>query len=377
MARRAATRIGFVAAGLDILGGQGVEAAILVEALRADGHEVLFVPINPAFPPGLRWLRRIRYARTVVNEGIYAIELAALARVDVVHVFSASYWSFLLAPAPAMLAARAMGKRVVLHYHSGEAADHLDHWGWRVHPWLRLAHEIVVPSAYLGDVFARHGYRARVIPNVVDLSRFGFRERSTWRPRLLSTRNLEAYYDVQTIVRAFAAVQARYPDATLTIAGTGSEERSLRQLAASIGAGGIRFVGRVEPAQMPALCDAADIFLNASVLDNQPVSILEAMACGLAVVSTPTGAIGEMVRHGWNGLIVPARDPAGLAQAVVDVLEHPELASAMTRRAREEMTGYAWPAVRRAWLEAYGVAGRATPAAGRSMPAVAMTDEVS
>ena len=130
----------------------------------------------------------------MVNQALYLRSLVRLRNADVVHVFSASYWSFLLGPVPAMLAARLFGKRVLLNYHSGEAEDHLARWGIFVHPWLRFAHEIVVPSQYLRDVFARYGYRSRVVPNVVDLSRFRYRERIALRPRLLSTRNLESHY---------------------------------------------------------------------------------------------------------------------------------------------------------------------------------------
>jgi len=139
-------RIAIVAASLDILGGQGVQAASLVESLDADGYAVTFVPINPVFPRGLRWARKIPGLRTMVNQNIYVPSLIRLDAVDVVHVFSASYWSFLLAPVPAMLIGRVLNKRVVLHYHSGEADDHLARWGRLVHPFMRLADVIAVPS---------------------------------------------------------------------------------------------------------------------------------------------------------------------------------------------------------------------------------------
>ena len=197
-------RVAIVAASLDILGGQGVQAHTLIRSLREDGCDARLVAVNPRFPFGLRWLRRVPYARTVLNQLLYVPGLLRLADVDVAHVFSASYASFLLAPVPAMLAAKALGRRVVLHYHSGEAEDHLANWGALVHPWLSLADEIVVPSAYLRGVFARFGYRARVIPNVVDLTAFDYRERRPLRPRLLSTRNLERHYRVDVIIEAFA-----------------------------------------------------------------------------------------------------------------------------------------------------------------------------
>jgi glycosyltransferase involved in cell wall biosynthesis len=346
-------RIAIVAPSLEILGGQGIQAHQLSLELRDAGYGVAFVPINPAFPRALWQVRRVPYARTLLTQGLYIPSLSRLRTADVVHVFSASYWSFLLSPAPAMAAARTLGKRVILNYHSGEAEDHLARWGLLVHPWLRLAHEIVVPSEYLRGVFARHGYRAHVIPNLVDTSHFRFRDRRSLRPHLVSTRNLERYYRVDNTLEAFAHVQARYPQATLSVAGDGSEEPQLRQLAASLGLTGIRFLGRVEPNDLPAVLDEADVFVNSSVVDNQPVSMLEAFAAGLPVVSTPTGDIANMVRDGATGLLVPARDPAAMAKAVISLLEDPDRASAMARRARGEVEKYSWPHVRERWAAVY------------------------
>ena len=346
-------RLAVVAASLDILGGQGVQAHVLVEELRRDGYRVEFVPINPRFPGWLRWLRRVPCARTALNQWLYLPRLQRLRDAEVVHVFSASYWSFLLAPVPAILAAKALGKRVVLNYHSGEAEDHLARWGALVHPFLRQADEIVVPSEYLRSVFARHGYSARVIRNVVDPSHFRYRERKPLGPRLLSSRNLETHYQVDNTIRAFGLLRHRYPHATLTVAGYGSEEPRLRRIAQVVG-GDIRFVGRVEPAVMPTLYDEADIFLNSSVIDNQPLSILEAFAAGLPVVSTATGDLAAMVRHRETGLVVGAADPQAMAGAVTSLLDDPAFALLLAGRARAEAESYTWPHVRELWAETYG-----------------------
>jgi glycosyltransferase involved in cell wall biosynthesis len=346
-------RVALVAASLEILGGQGVQAEALRSGLAAEGYDVLFLPINPRFPRPVRVLRRLPYVRTVLNQLLYLPSLLRIASADVVHVFSASYLSFLLAPVPAMLMARAWRKRVVLHYHSGEAKDHLARWGGLVHPWLRLADEIVVPSEYLRDVFADYGYEAKVIRNVVDTGRFKYRERRPLRPRLLSARNLEPHYRVDDVLRAFVLVRDRWPDATLTVVGYGSEEANLRRLAATLGARGIRFVGRVEPGEMPTLYDRADIFVNASVVDNQPVSVLEAFAAGLPVVSTGTGDIASMACGGEAALIVPARDPAVIAVAVLRLLDEPELAARLAGRARAEAAQFSWRHVRREWDAVY------------------------
>lgn len=347
--------IAIVAPSLDVPGGQAVQAAALVSCSRLDGIEVLFVPTNPRFPRGLRFLRAVPVLRTILNQALYAASLTRLRKADVVHAFSASYWSFLLSPVPAMIVARVLGKRALLNYHSGEACDHLKHWRGLVHPWLGLAHRIVVPSEYLRQVFEEHGYRAHVVPNVVDTGLFVYRERGALQPRFLSTRMLEPSYGVDVVVKAFALLKARYPEATLTITGSGSEEARLRQLAK--GVGGITFLGRVRPERVPALCDGADVFLNAPLVDNQPLSVLEAFASGLPVVTTAAGGIATMVRHGESGLIVPPADAQAMAEAATALLSDPGLAQRIARGGHKVAMGHSWSRVRDQWREMYSGRG--------------------
>lgn len=345
--------VAVVAASLDILGGQGVQAQALIDHLRGEGYAIRLVPINPRFPRSLRWIRRVPYLRTLVNELCYLAELRALSRVDVVHVYSASYFSFLLGPVPAMLLARLLGKRVILNYHSGEAEDHLKRWGLMVHPWLRLAHEIVVPSVYLRGVFARYGHDAQVIHNVVNASAFHYRERVEPALRLLSARNLEPHYRVDIVIRAFAIVKLRHPEATLVVAGSGSDERRLKALVASLAIAGVRFAGRFDPADAPALYESADIFVNASVVDNQPVSILEAFASGIPVISTGCGDIPAMLRGGAAGILVGPDDPRALADAIEALVLRRGLAVRLARRARQSLDRFRWEEIRGQWQAVY------------------------
>jgi glycosyltransferase involved in cell wall biosynthesis len=352
-----------VAPSLDILGGQGMQARSLAAALEAEGYDVLFIPVNPRFPRGLGWLRRIPVLRTMLNQCLYFATLGRVRSADIVHVYSASYWSFLLAPVPAILASRLFSKPVILNYHSGEAEDHLDNWGARVHPFLRMADEIVVPSAYLQSVFARHGYPARVVRNLIETNRFRYRERRRLRPKLLSNRNLEAHYRVIDILRAFKILQERWPEAELTVAGYGSESTRLKQWVRARNLKRVSFIGRVEPQAMPGVYDQADIFVNASAVDNQPVSILEAFAAGLPVVSTAVGDIPHMVKSGLSGSLVPERDPASIAAAITSLLDDPERSLTMSRRARNEVENYTWNKVYADWADIYASRHQsATPA---------------
>src|SRR5215207_2010315 len=124
------TRVCLVAPSLSILGGQAVAAQRLLERLRSVPElEVGFVPHDPRSNALLRQLQRVRYVRTVATTVAYVASLLRkLPAYDVVHVFSASYWSFLLAPTPAILIGKLLGKRVIVNYRSGEAEDHLRRW---------------------------------------------------------------------------------------------------------------------------------------------------------------------------------------------------------------------------------------------------------
>ncbi len=232
-----------------------------------------FVPIDPRLPGPLQLLQRVRYLRTLVTSLQYLWDLlVSLARYDIVHVFSASYFSFILAPTPAVLLGKWFGKRVLLNYRSGEAEDHLRRWRRTAIPIMRLADALVVPSGYLVDVFARVGLRARAIANVVDFDQFRFRERRPLRPVFLSNRSFEAHYNVACVLRAFARIQRCYPDARLIVAGDGKERGALVRLAHELNLRNAEFIGRVRPERMPALYDAADVYLNAPDIDNMPGS---------------------------------------------------------------------------------------------------------
>jgi glycosyltransferase involved in cell wall biosynthesis len=109
----------------------------------------------------------------------------------------------------------------------------------------------------------------------------------------------------------------------------------------------------MEPEALPRILDEAEVFVNSSVVDNQPLSVLEAFAAGLPVVSTPTGGIAELVREGETGVVVDPNDPAAMARAVERLLGDPQQARSMARRARRELEQYTWPRVRQGWIVAY------------------------
>lgn len=348
-------RVCLVGPSIDIVGGQAVQVTRLLRRLRElEGVEVEFLAVNPRLPGPLRALQRIKYVRTITTSVAYfASLLLRVPRYDVIHAFSASYSSYLLAPLPAMIAARLFGKRVVLNYRSGEASDHLARSPFAVRT-MRLAHQIVVPSGYLVGVFAQFGLQARAILNFVELDGIDYRDRSETRPLFLSNRNLEPLYNVACTIRAFAIVQRQHPDARLTIVGDGSERAALEALVQELGLRHVTFAGKIAPERMREFYAAADLYLNSPNIDNMPNSVIEAFGSGVPVLTTNAGGIPFVVTHEDTGLMVDRNDHAGLARHALALLAEPARARAMAGRAREAcLARYVWPSVSREWEALY------------------------
>jgi glycosyltransferase involved in cell wall biosynthesis len=361
-------RVLIVAPSLDILGGQAVQASRLLARLGEEAAvEISFLPVNPRLPGMLRRLQSFKYIRTVVTSLLYwGLLLARVRKYDVIHVFSASYTSFVLAPTPAILVAKLYRKKIILNYRSGEAEDHLRRWRRTAIPTIRMVDRIAVPSGYLVEVFRRFDLSAHSIFNFVDTGRFKFRERTPLRPVFLSNRNLEPLYNVACILRAFAIIQRRVPDARLIVAGDGSQQAALKKIASELQLRGVDFVGRSAPEKIHQIYDEADIYLNSPDTDNMPGSILEAFASGLPVVTTNAGGIPYIVTDKVTGMLVERNDHEAMAERALMLLSDQRFALELAARAREECKKYEWDEVKSQWINLYyETAGKQSPAQPR------------
>ena len=113
-------------------------------------------------------------------------------------------------------------------------------------------------------------------------------------------------------------------------------------------------MGAVAPTEMGRWYDEADVYLNASDIDNMPNSIIEAFACGLPVVTSRAGGIPYVVEHERNGLLVDCGDHEGLAAGALRLLDDPALAQRLIAEGlRDVDQRYTWSAVSGQWAELY------------------------
>jgi glycosyltransferase involved in cell wall biosynthesis len=334
-------------------GGMANQLRQFTDLLQGEGAAVAVVQTNRPIRPA--WLARFRGVRALARLVPYCAALwRTIGGCDVVHVFANSGWSWHLFAAPALRVAHLRSVPCLVHYHGGQAEGFLAR-SPRVVRALRGVHSVVVPSAYLHDVFASHGVQSHVVPNLLDVAAFSVPPRRCGHPpQLAVTRNLERVYDIPTALRAFERIRDHVPGALLTVAGSGPEEAALRALASSLALdGAVAFTGSLTSGEVATLLARVDVMLNPSIADNLPVSILEAMASGVAVVSTRVGGVPYLLRDGESALLVDAGDFAGMADAALRLLGDGALRQRIAQKAREDVQQYSAPRVRVALAAAY------------------------
>lgn len=336
-------------------GGMANQCDQLARLLRSDGILVSVVRTNAPYWP--HWVAGIPMLRAACRLLPYVFRLwKAIGRARVVHVFANSGWAWHLFAAPAIWVGRLRGARVIVNYRGGGAKDFFARCSPLVHATLRMASERVTPSTFLQRVFDQYGMKVEIVPNVVDLSRFKYVPRpiNSGSPHLIVTRHLETIYDNPTAIRAFAEVRKVLPAARLTVAGVGPELEGLQRLVAQLDLKDcVCFAGHIDNAGIAELYASADCMLNPSTVDNMPVSILEAFASGVPVVSTNAGGIPDMVRDRVSALLVPVCDHVRMAQEAIRVLTDPQLAMSLRDAGMRTARNHEWPHIREHWLRIY------------------------
>ena len=353
MTATAARSIGLVGPLPPPSGGMAYQTLQLANLLREEGMSVEVVQVNAPIRPS--WAAELRGVRAVFRLVPYLLQLWRTAgRVQLFHVMANSGWSWHLYAAPAVWIGWLRGRPVVVNYRGGEADAFLAKSLASVKPTLKRTSAVIVPSGFLEAVFGKHGETTTVVPNIINLERFSAAPGAAPVPTVLVARNLEPIYDNASALRAFAIVLASHPHARLVVAGSGPLREALVQLAGELGiTHAVTFTGRVDNTEMAALYRAAAMMLNPSTVDNMPNSVLEALACGIPVVSTDVGGVPYLVEHDRTALLVPPGAPQAMAAAMLRLIDEPGLAARLRQAGLDYVQQYAWPEVRPRLLEVY------------------------
>ncbi len=344
------TKVAIVATSMRVIGGQSIQAKRLIDAFADDENiELFFIPNNPETA-----FQNVKFLRTIFTSlKFWYLLFTQIRKADIVHVFSSATSGYIIATLPPLLFAKVYGKFVILNYHSGELEEHIKRWKFTALPTMKMFDEIIVPSQFLVDVFAKFGLKAKAIFNFAESKQFAFRERKPLRLVFLSNRNFEVHYNVSDILKAFQIIQKNLPESSLIVAGFGSEEAKLKQLAKDLNLANVEFIGKIDNDKMPEIYNRADIYLNASIVDNMPLSFIEAFACGLPIVSYATGGIPYIVENGKTGVLVEQKDYKALAKEALKLLQNQDLTQQIILNANAEVKKYSFDKVMKNWCEAY------------------------
>jgi glycosyltransferase involved in cell wall biosynthesis len=268
----------------------------------------------------------------------------------VVDVFSGK--AFFLAEAAVCLLNR-LRKPFIAVLHGGNLPEFSAQWPGRVRRLLSSAKAVTTPSNYLKEQMREFASRIECLPNPIQVADHDFRLRRSPGTGLIWLRAFHEIYNPLLAVKALLDLLPNQPQARLTMVGLDKRDGSLERTQAFIRHHGlgqrVNILGPIEKKAVPAALQNADIFLNTSRIDNTPVSVLEAMANGLCVVSTNVGGMPFMLDNEKDSLLVGPDQSKEMAQAVNRLLAEPLLAERISRNARAKAEKWDWAQILPRW----------------------------
>ncbi len=209
----------------------------------------------------------------------------------------------------------------------------------------------IAPSGYLFDAFAKANHKnITLIPNTIQLENYPFKERSIVAPKLLWVRSFAQIYNPIMAVEVFLLLKKEYPEAQLTMVGPdkdGSLERCKQY--ATLHNLQVIFTGKLSKNEWVERSQEFDIFINTTNFDNTPVSVIEAMALGLPVVSTNVGGMPFLIQNGKDGILVNPDAPEIFTNEILKLLKNPKDSHLIALNARDKVKTFDWSKVKELW----------------------------
>jgi len=267
-----------------------------------------------------------------------------------VDVFSGP--AFLWAEATCWTLRRAR-KPYVLTLRGGDLPKFAGQWPRAVRRLLNSAFAVTAPSRYLFEQMASYRDDLLLIPNALDAGVYPFRSRERVQPSLMWLRAFHEIYNAPLAAEVLARLTAEFPEARLTMVGPDKGDGGLKKTQEAVErlrvGNRVQLAGGVSKSEVPRWLERGDIFLNTSNVDNAPTSVLEAMACGLCVVSTDVGGMPYLLEDGKDALLVAPNDAGAMAAAVRRLLTEPGLAAKLSHNGRAKVEKMDWSIVLPQW----------------------------
>lgn len=256
---------------------------------------------------------------------------------------------------------RSAGTPVIHVLRGGQLPEFAEQHPDRVAGLFKASSAVVALSGYLFEEMERFGTVATVIPNPIEASSYPYRRRSSAGPNMVWVRAFNRLYNPTLGPRVLSEVLKAYKGSAtsdgalprLTMIGSDQGDGSLQATVATARQLGVSaqllLPGPVPKREVPSHLARGDIFINTTDVDNVPITVLEAMACGLCVVSTDVGGIPYLTSDGVDALLVPRDDPSAMARAVLRIVNDPSLADRLSSYGRVKAESFDWATVLPRW----------------------------
>lgn len=212
----------------------------------------------------------------------------------------------------------------------------------------------VAPSVFIKDVFESYGYvNIKFIPNALNIENYPFTERASGKIKLLWVRSFSNIYNPILALKVVKVLLEKGFEAELCMVGPDTGDGSFKKVKELSESWHIpvTFTGKLSKKKWTELSKDYNVFLNTTNFDNMPVSIIEAMALGLPVISTNVGGMPHLIEHGKNGLLVPKNDAMAFVKAILELRSNTELQEKLVFNARKKVENFDWKVIRLKWQE--------------------------
>lgn len=247
----------------------------------------------------------------------------------------------------------AFSKKYIPILHGGDLKKRFRQTPVATQKLLGNAYCIISPSLYLKqEVEAMNFSHVQYIPNPLFLRKYVFKQREQLVPKLLWVRAFDEIYNPLLALKSLKLLLKSYPEAALCMVGPdkdGSLDKC-RKFGKKHNLP-VKFTGKMKKKAWIAMAGDYDIFLNTSDIDNTPVSVIEAMALGLPVISTNVGGIPYLIEDKKTGFLVSPNDPEAMALSIENLLQNPGKAYAFSRCGREKTKEFDWELIKAEWRE--------------------------
>lgn len=273
---------------------------------------------------------------------------------EVVLIDTYSSFAFYYAASAALLA-NYLKIPYVLILHGGNLERRLRNKPKLAQYIFRHSYTLVAPSGFMRQLFLNYGYnKIKLIPNNIDLSLYPFIQRKQVRPAILWVRSFASLYNPQLAVQMVDVLKNEFPDIGLCFVGPekdGTMEACKILIQKKQLENRIIFKGKLSKEDWIALSVEYDIFLSTTNIDNTPVSVMEAMALGMVVVSTNAGGVPYLIEDAENGFLYNVGDLEGLINTMRSILQLDN--GDLSLNARKKAESWDWRIVKEQWKELF------------------------